>query len=55
MNFSSGFFILKNLKLASEFFKIKKTRLSVAHQDCICRSGLSGMQDWLFMAGVNPY
>jgi hypothetical protein len=32
MNFSSGFFILKNLKLASEFFKIKKTRLSVAHQ-----------------------
>jgi len=48
MNFSSGFFISKNLKLALEFFKIKKTRLSVAHQDCICRSGLSGMQDWLF-------
>jgi len=48
MNFSSGFFILKNLKLASEFFKIKKTRLSGAHQDIFCSSGLLGMQDWLF-------
>jgi hypothetical protein len=48
MNFSSGFFIFKNLKLALKFLKIKKTLMSVAHQDFICGSGLLGMQDCLF-------